>query len=238
MKRLSLLSLVFLQFICFYCVHAQVKMESMDAYQVINKSIEAMGGKEYLQSIRTLYSEIKTEMEGRPVHWIVKEMKPNKGSFQITYNNKVVYHNWFDGQKGFEIVGGQKKQVDNEEFKDKAYKKNIFNELDYLDSSSWTLEQMGETVVNGEPCYKIRATLIDSTVRLLYYSKATFLLQKEEKMFNPEKDSFSAVLFSGYKKFGRLMYYTEMKFGGVGTYKIAKVDKLLINDEVEEKDFK
>jgi hypothetical protein len=238
MERLRFFSLVFFQIICFYCVQAQAKMESIDAYQVINKSIEAMGGKEYLQSVRTLYSEVKTEMGGRQVHWIVKEMKPNKGSFQITYNNKVVYHNWFDGQKGFEIVGGQKRQVDDEEFKDKAYKKNIFNELDYMDSSLWTLEQAGEAAVNGAPCYKIRATLVDGSVRILYYSKASFLLLKEENILNREKDSFRTVLYSGYRKFGKLIFYTEMKLGSDGNYNNAKVEKLLINEGVEEKDFK
>jgi hypothetical protein len=197
-----------------------------------------MGGKEYLEGIQTLYTDVKTEMGGRQVHWIVKEMRPNKGSFQITYNKKVVYHNWYDGQDGYEVVGGQKRLASAEEFKDKVYKKNIFNELDYLDSSLWKLELAGNASVQGEPCYKIRATMVDESVRLLYYSKATFLLLKEEKVVNAERDSFSTVLFSGYKKYGKLTYYTEMKLGNNGSYQTATIEKLLVNAGVSVQDFK
>jgi hypothetical protein len=238
MKIVRFFCLVLLQMICFCSVHGQDSPGSIDAYQVINQSIEAMGGKEYLESIQTLYSDVKTQMGGRQVHWIVKEMKPNKGSFQITYNKKVVYHNWFDGQNGYEIVGGQKRQADAEEFKDKVHKKNIFNELDYIDSSLWTLKLMGVASVNGEQCYKISVISVDGSVRTLYYSKASLLLLKEEKLVNSEKDNFSTVVFSGYKKFGKLTYYTEMKLGGNGGYQTATIEKLLVNTGVSVNDFK
>lgn len=238
MKIVRFLSFVFLQVTSFCSVHGQSSSGNIDAYKVINNSIEEMGGKEYLEGIQTLYTDVKTEMGGRQVHWIVKEMRPNKGSFQITYNKKVVYHNWYDGQNGYEIVGGQKRLASAEEFKDKVYKKNIFNELDYLDSSLWKLELVGTASVQGEPCYKIRAMLVDESVRLLYYSKATFLLLKEEKVVNAEKDSFSTVLFSGYKKYGKLTYYTEMKLGNNGSYQTATIEKLLVNAGVSANDFK
>lgn len=238
MKIVRFFIIVFIQVISFCSVYGQSSSVSIDAYKVINNSIEAMGGKEYLEGIRTLYTDVKTEMGGRQVHWIVKEMRPNKGSFQITYNKKVVYHNWYDGQNGYEIVGGQKRLASAEEFKDKVYKKNIFNELDYLDSSLWKLELAGTASVQGEPCYKIRATLVDESVRLLYYSKASYLLLKEEKVVNAERDSFSSVLFSGYKKYGKLTYYSEMKLGNNGSYQTATIEKLLVNAGVSVQDFK
>jgi len=39
----------------------------------------------------------------------------------------------------YEIVNGEKAKADPEEFKDKKYKKNIFNELDCLATSLWKL---------------------------------------------------------------------------------------------------
>ncbi|MCU7551689.1 hypothetical protein OCK74_21390 [Chitinophagaceae bacterium LB-8] len=238
MQIFRIFCFVLLQMTSFHFADSQSNTSIKDAYNVISNSIEAMGGKEYLESIHTLYSDVKTEMGERQVHWIVKEMKPNKGSFQITYNKKIVYQNWFDGQNGYEIVGGQKREANAEEFKDKLYKRNIFNELDYIDSSLWTLELMGAASVNGEQCYKIRATSVDGSVRTLYYSKATFWLLKEEKVVNSEKDTFSTVLFSGYKKFGKLTYYTEMKLGSNGEYQTATIEKLLVNAGVSVNDFK
>ncbi|MBL0200740.1 MAG: hypothetical protein IPP81_11525 [Chitinophagaceae bacterium] len=94
----------------FFLMSLQVKsqVQNITALEIVNRSIDAMGGIEYLRSIKTLYSDTKTTMEGRLVHWIIKEMLPNKGSFQIVYNDRVVYSDWFDGKKGYSITNGKK----------------------------------------------------------------------------------------------------------------------------------
>jgi hypothetical protein len=239
MKIVRCFCLILLSFFSCHVAHSQTNAGSTEAYKVINNAIEAMGGKDYLETIHTLYADVKTEMGGRQVHWIVKDMKPNKSSFQVTFNKKVVYQNWFDGENGYEIVGGQKRPANTEDFQDKAYTKNIFNELDYIDSSLWTVEPVGTATVNGDSCYQIKATSLDGlAVRMLYYSKASFWLLKEEKVVNPDKNTFSTVLFSGYKKYGKLTYYTEMKIAGNGAYQTATIEKLLVNAGVGPNDFK
>lgn len=219
-------------------LNAQTKNDSMTAYKIVNNSIEAMGGLEYLKSINTLYTDTKTEMEGRQVHWIVKEMLPNKGSFQIVYNNRTVYQNWFNGKKGFEIVNGEKKKADKSEFKDKLYKKNIFNELDYLDSTLWRLEYLGIGMSNNDSCYKIKATLASGLVMALYFDKNNFHMVRSDKIENPEKNRFTTYLYSNFKKFDKLVFYTELKFGEDGKYQQGTIVDLLINQSVNESDFK
>jgi hypothetical protein len=71
------------------------------AKEVIEKAIQATGGKELLNSIKTLYSISETTMDGRKVNWITKEMVPNKGSFEIEYQGRIVYRSWFDGKIGY-----------------------------------------------------------------------------------------------------------------------------------------
>jgi len=211
--------------------------EVKNANDVIENAITAMGGKEYLLSIKTLYSDISAEMEGRQVHWITKEMLPNKGAFQISYQDRIVFENWYDGTTGYEIVNGEKRKADPEEFKDKKYKKNIFNEFDFLDTSLWKLELVGEEKVNDENCYKIKASLINGEVRNLYYSTSSFFMLRQDKVSNAEKDSFSSTFFSEYKKFGGLTYYTVMKFGDGEKAQIGKIVNLLVNENISERDF-
>ena len=236
MKTFALL--LFLSFFISKDSNAQNFKNNLDAYEIVKKAIDALGGNEYLKTINTLYTDTRTEMEGRQVHWIIKEMLPNKGSFQITYNNRVVYQDWFDGKKGYEIVNGKKKKEDPESYKDKLYKRNIFNELDYIDSSLWKIAWVGEENVGEDSCYKIKATLVNGLVEYLYFSKASFHLRKTEKVLNLEKERFSTYIFSGYKNFGKLTFYTEMKFGENGNYQIGYIEKLLINEMVDESDFK
>ena len=136
------------------------------------------------------------------------------------------------------IVNGEKRKADPEEFKAKKYKKNIFNELDFIDSSLWTLELIGEEKVNDENCYKIKASLVNGEVRNLYYSKNSFHMLREDKILNGEKDSFSSTIFSGYQKFGELIFYTVMKFGDGEKSQVGKIVSLFVNEKITERDFK
>lgn len=236
MKRVYLLTC----FIVFsasagFCQHS---FDSLNAYAILNKAIEAQGGKAFLQTIKTMYTVTKTRMDGIVVDWTVKEMLPNKSAFQITNRNRVIYQSWFDGKNGFEIVNGKKKKLDTEENKDKFYKRNIINELDYIDAALWKIKLLGEEKVMNEDCYKIEATLLSGMVKYLYYSKSSFFLLKEEKILNAETNSFFTFFYFSYKQTGQLTHYTEIKFGEIGKFQDGKLVELVINDLVDDKDFK
>jgi hypothetical protein len=232
--KITLLSLLFLLLLNPPKTSAQT---NLTATEIINKSIEATGGKQYLLSIKTLYSKIATEMEGRQVNWITKEMLPNKGAFEIVYQDRTVFQNFYDGEKGYEFSGGKKQLADQAEFSDKKYRRNIFNELDYLDSTLYTLASAGTETVNNEDCYKIKATCINGTVRTLYYSKNTFL-QLREDISTSEKGVFNTTYFFGYKKYGKLTYYSELSFGSGEKMQKAKMLELLVNEKISDDDFR
>jgi hypothetical protein len=226
---------------CFIIFSSRVngqKNDANDAKKVIENAIVALGGSEYLGSIKTVYSEFSTEIDGRQVHCIIKEMLPNKGSFQIIYKGKIVFHNWYNGEKGFEVVNGKKRDADIKEFKDKEYKKNIFDELDYLDSSLWKIELLGEEKVKDEDCYKVRATLVNGLVKMLYYSKSKFYLIREDTIENAEKDRADTIELSGYQKFGQLTHFTTMKLLKGGQTQTGKIVRFVTNQLVTNADFR
>jgi hypothetical protein len=149
-----------------------------DPTAIVKSCIEARGGESFLRSIKTLYSDIKTQMEGREVNYITKEMLPNKGTFKIVYKERAVFQSWFDGKKAFETVNDEVKKADLAEFKDKFDRKNIFNELDWITPELWTLEFLGEEKVGLKDCYKIKAIRKSGLVELLYFDKESKLLLK------------------------------------------------------------
>ncbi|MFC4211895.1 hypothetical protein ACFOWA_11920 [Pedobacter lithocola] len=230
----ALLSLLFLLTLNHTKIIAQTEFT---AQQIIEKSIAATGGKQYLQSIKTLYSDMATEMEGRKVNWVTKEMLPNKGSFMIIYQGRTVFKNFYDGEKGYEVSAGIKKLADQTAFSDKKFRRNIFNELDYIDPNLYTLTLESTEKVDKEDCYKVKAACINGTVRMLYYSKKTFFQLREDK-FTTEKGGFSSTYFSDYKKFGKLTYYSEMSFGDGDKMQKAKMVELLANEKISEEDFR
>ena len=213
-------------------------IEGNKSVQIIEKSIIAQGGKEFLKNIKTLYTNSETIMDGRNVNWVTKEMAPNKGSFEIIYQGRVVYKSFYDGKIGYDVNNGQKSVADQEEFKDKNYRKNIFNSLDYIDPSLYTLEYIGEERTNDKDCDKIKATLINGKVKFLYFDKSSNLLVKSEVVKNPEKNSYSTVLFEDYKKFGDLLYETKQIFISEDGKQESKIVELYYNKKISEKDFK
>lgn len=229
-----ILSLLILN--CFHSI-SQTK-DTLSAIQVVEKSLETMGGIEYLESINTLYTNMSTVMEGRKVNLITKEMKPNKGSFQVVYNGHVVYQNFYDGINGYEFVDGKKVLANQEEFKDKKDRKNIFNELDYIDTNTWFLELIGSEKVEKRDCYKIKATKKSGLITVLYFDKKTFNMLREDLIENYELNRYTSTIYSNFKKFGQLTYYTEFKMGDNGVYTESKIVEVIVNDKVTEEDFK
>jgi hypothetical protein len=185
----------------------------------------------------SLHTEMSTEMEGRPVTWVTKEMLPNKGAFQIVYNNRVVYEDWFNGEQGFEMVNGEKKEEDAASLKDKFPRKNIFNELDYLDTSIYHLYLLHEERVNNVMCYKVRAVFTGGYERRLYINKNTFQTIKEERVMTGESKPKSVSYYSGFKKYGDLVFYSVLTMGDGAEAQTASITRLLINESINDKDF-
>ncbi len=218
--------------------YAQGARDSISVYGMMDKAIEARGGREFLQSIHSMSTVTKTTTNGIELDWVAKEMLPNKVSFQIAQNNRLVYHSWYDGSTGFEIVKGVKKKQLPWENKDRAYKKNLFPELDYINPSLWKLALVGEANVLNDDCYKIKATLLNGSVKYLFYNKKSFLLIMEENIMQPQNHFFSNFIYLSYKKTGKLVHPYQIKYGESGKLKDAVIVEVLINAGVEEKDFR
>ncbi|WP_293786744.1 hypothetical protein [uncultured Pedobacter sp.] len=209
-----------------------------DPVTIVKNCIEARGGESFLRTITTLYSDLKTEMEGRAVNYITKEQLPNKGSFKIVYKGRTVFQNWFDGKTAFETVNGEVKKADLAEFKDKFDRKNIFNELDWIMPELWTLEFLGEEKVGEKDCYKIRAKRKSGLIQLLYFDKESKLLLRDDKVEDINKNSFATTLYLTYKKYSGLTFASEMKVGDKDSSQTLTVVELKINADVSEADFR
>jgi hypothetical protein len=234
MKFTSTIAAIFLSTTTLTAQNAQ-KSKSVE---IIEKSIQAQGGRQVLENIKTLYTKSETVMDGRNVFWITKEMAPNKGSFEIEYEGRIVYKSFYDGKTGYDVVNGQKKVADQEEFKDKNLRRHIINSLDYINPSLYTLEYIGEEKANNKDCDKIKATLSNGKVMYLYYDKISNLLVKSEVVKNPEKNSFSVTLYDDYKKFGDLIYETKDTFVSEDGNQVVKIVDVYYNKKINESDFK
>jgi hypothetical protein len=208
-----------------------------DARWVITRSIEALGGEKALRSVQTLQVEMATEMNGRPVTWVTREMIPNKGSFQIIYEGRTVYQDWFNGREGFEMEEGKVKQKATEELEDKLARRNIFNEFDYLNPILYKLEKLADERMSGVDCYVVKASSAQGLVRLMHFDKSSFYCVREVLAYRRDISEASATYFSDFKKFGPIVMYGTMVMGDGADAQKAIISKVLINEGITEKDF-
>ena len=101
----------------------------------------------------------------------------------------------------------------------------------------YKLEYIGEEKANNKNCEKIKATLINGKVTYLYYDKKTNFLVKTDVVKDPEKNSFSTILYDGYKKFGDLTVNAKSIFVSEKGNQESKVVELYYNKKISEKDF-
>jgi hypothetical protein len=227
---------IFLIFAVQQC-SAQTYIENVTPQIVIEKAIEAMGGKEYLKSISTLYTKSLIKINGKDCFYVVKEMKPNMGSFEVMRNDTVIYKNSFDGRKAHAYSNNKRVNTSKNTYANIKYKRNIFNELDYLDPSIWKIELVGHEDVENEDCYQIKATLANGSVRLVCYSTKTFYLIKEENLTNIE-GRYEKTIKSEFKKQDKLIYPSVMKLINQDNTQILTIVNVKINEDVNETDFK
>jgi hypothetical protein len=176
-------------------------------------------------------------MDGHNVNWITKEMTPNKGSFIIEFQGRIVYKSFYDGEKGYKIVDGEKQLADQNQYNDKPFRTNIFNEIDYLNPSLYKLEFIKEEVFDSKKCNKLRATLKNNKITYLYFDMTSKLLVKSETVKNGNSGSFSIILFENYKKYGELIYFSKMILPMEKGEQIVEIDDLYYNQGITQKDF-
>ena len=229
----------FVIFIALTFLHAAFgQTEVRNANEVIEKSIQALGGKNYLLSIKTLYTDMTFEMEGKQYHMITKEQFPNKIITEIKSHDSVILKTIYNGKSGYKIENGKKIILNYKEFENNFSKKNIFNALDYLDSTLWKLELLREDKIGNEEVYKIAATSMNnSVIRFLYYSKISSQLIEEVEFQNKNDDDYYMTNYSEYKNFGKLTFYSVVKFHDGPVTREYKIVHLLVNEKITNDEF-
>lgn len=233
MKNSKLIFLLVILVLSFDSTLAQKENTGITADEVINKAIKALGGKDYLLSVNSLYTNMTFNANNQKFNIITKEKTPNKTSTTIYLNDSIVYKYVFNGNNGYQIVDGEKISLSP----NKVLKKNIFAELDYLNKSMWEIELLNDDKINGEEAFKISATQSNGIQRILFYSKSTYFLLKSIEFKNKNDAEYLMNDYQAYKKYGKLTFYSILKYYTGPMTQEQKMTELLVNKWVEDADF-
>jgi hypothetical protein len=237
MRYLStlLLALTFLSF--------QASAQNVD--EIINKYVQAMGGKDKLKNLKTL--KVTGKMEFGPGMSIPFNVYiKNKQAFrfdmtlqglttvQVVQGDSGYYISPFEGKKDAEkmpedMVKESKDQVD------------VAGPLvDYKDKGN-TVELLGKEDMEGTDTYKLKLTEKSGDVSYIYLDAQTYYQLKETQKYKMEdKEVESEVLFSNYKTVDGITFPYTMETRQVGESRgqVMNYETIEVNGKIDESLFK
>ncbi len=213
--------------------------------EVINKAIDARGGKEKLANLNAVKMvasiEVAPNMKAPLTMYIVndKNLRIDIEMQGLTMTQCV------EGDSGWAIqpFGGKKEaeRMDKEQVQQMGDQKDIRGSLfDYKAKGSTAL-LLGKEDMEGTDCYKIKLTKKDNVEETYYLDATTYLVLKvtmKHKM--KEKDMTADVLFSNYKKIDGLMFAFTMdeREAGAAQGQVINFDSIEVNPKLDKNFFK
>jgi hypothetical protein len=204
------------------------------ADEIINKHIEAIGGKAAWDKINSLYAEISMNqgIEIPAKIWTVNE-KAFRVEFTVQGMTGIQVVTDKDGWGLMPFMGQTKPEpTPTEQVKAGQSQLDLKGELIDYKAKGSTVEAIGEEDVEGVETYKIKVTDKDKTETTYYIDKETYYIVKSEsKVMLQGQEQMSATVYGDYKKVGDVIMAYSMQGGGMGGTMTVK--KYEINPTVD-----
>lgn len=233
MKKIKIKSkLLFLCILSF-----NVFSQNMD--EILNKHIEAIGGKDNWVKIKTLRTESMMKSQGAEIRFVT-----------VKVDKKAIRSDIFVmGMVGFSIIGntegwnympwaGQAKSeaMTVDDVKNSQDELSIQDELLTYKEMGKKIDYYGMDDIDGTECHKIKMTDKDGKETTYYIDPANyFVIKKTQKMVSDGQESENSTFYSDYKKLDEGIVYPMVVSTEWSEMEVTKLD---INPKVDESIFK
>ncbi|MGB1308388.1 MAG: M16 family metallopeptidase [Oceanihabitans sp.] len=200
----------------------------IDANAVLNKYIDAIGGKQNLDKVNSVFISAEAELQpGMLLNLEMKKTAKNQFAQEVKAMGQSMMKTVIDGEKGYSVVQGQRTDMSADDVKKTQIEGSPFPEVNYLNGGV-TLEKI--EAVNGENAYRIKV----SETQTNFYSVETGLKIKEEKT---SAMGSTSIFFTDYQEISGVKF--PFKIGQtMGTRKFDFVVKSIkVNEGISDADF-
>ncbi|MEJ2193488.1 MAG: hypothetical protein P8X73_01355 [Ignavibacteriaceae bacterium] len=177
----------------------------LTAEDVINKYLQAIGGKTRIKSIIDRSTTMSGNVMGKKLSIITQQKTPNKLKQEIdtgTIKQVII----FNGIQGVVILGEEQSSLEGNELA----KLKIEAQMNFLlnpELYGVKTEMVGIEIIDSVQCYNISMSMEDSTEWNQYYEVESGLKIKEIKSIKTPQGLFNQEsLFSDYREVDRLKY--------------------------------
>jgi hypothetical protein len=237
MKKILIFSLVFL--------FTTAINFAQTADEIVNKNIEAMGGKDKIAAMKTLKVmasvDIGPNMKA-PMTMYIIDNKAFRMDFEIQGMKMI---NAYEGETGWYIspFGGKKdpELMNAEQVRETKDELDLSGSLFNYKQKGHTVEFLGKEDMEGTDTYKLKVTKKSGDVEYVYLDAASYLeLKKTRKKKFEDKEVESESLSSNWKKVDGIMFpfTVEQRQKDASQGQAVNIDSYEVNAKIDESMFK
>ena len=200
----------------------------MDANKVLEAYIKAVGGKEELEKVNSVYMTAEAEFQpGMMLNLTSKTTNKTQSLTEVNAMGQTVMKSVVNGDTGYMMMQGQRKDLSAEELTTYKMESTPFPELNLLDSDV-KLEKIEN--VDGANAYKINV----SESKSIFYNMDTGL---KIKQVETTPQGMSVQYFSDYQNVGNIKFPFKMiQESGPQKFDFT-VKEIKVNEGVSDADF-
>ncbi|WP_127018762.1 M16 family metallopeptidase [Flagellimonas beolgyonensis] len=207
--------------------------EGMDANTILEKYIEAIGGKAKLDGVESYSMVAEAEMQGMKLELEMKKTTKDQFMQDVKVMGNSMSKQVLDGDSGYAVVQGQRKDLTPEEIEKVKEESSAFPELNYLAAGNVTLE--GVEQVGDSKAYKLKI----SDSKSAFYDMETGLKVQEVTTQEVQGQQMTSTLgYGDYQEVSGIKFpFKIMQTVGPQSFEFM-VKEIKVNEGVDASDFK
>lgn len=206
----------------------QEKAEGLSARQVIDRYLEAIGGKQALLGLKDKITVMNGKMQGFDIVSTLFQKAPNKFLMKRTFSDasQILY---FDGQKGIEKSPNGEREISGPELEKLRFQSDI-SAMARLDEHRVTANLLSKLSGKEGEQYKIELVFPSGQKIIQYYDAVTWFKTREELTFTmPQGEMIQELVYSDYRDVSGMKFPFSIQ-QAMGSIKLElSVTKLTIN---------
>jgi len=209
------------------------------ADEVIEKYIQAIGGREKIDSMKTVRMSGKMIQEGGiEIAMTIESKRPNKFRAEFSFQGMTGIHA-FDGEEGWQVMPFMGKtdpeKMAADDIKIAKRQADLDGPLYDYKKKGNTVELLGTDEFEGTPAYKLKVTTKDGDVEYHFLDKEVFLeIGEKSKLKVAGSEVDIEKTYSDFKDVeGRMLPHSLASKAGMGGGTM-KIEKIEINPQIDD----
>ncbi len=213
--------------------------EKITAEDVIERYLEAMGGRTRLDTLTDISMKMSMDMQGMKLESVMIRKAPDRFLLSMTLGDLVLSRIVYDGTTGrASDMQGELAELEGEELEGLKAQARFMPELDYP-AAGYSLKLLPVESIDGRDAYKIELTDPLGEISLAWYDVDTGLrIQEEETEETPDGPLVQITTYGDYRDVDGILYPHRIVFRVGPQILTGTVINVLFNSGIEDSLFR